>query len=155
MEKFRIIFNKRAFLAERVFWLTVIVLGVAFTGLHFSSRSWILYLWYHFWCKMNNANNSQQHNKMLHKILQLSNHFEEWIWGPGSMGHESSVETTVFEVRLSRWKPTNDPLQDNSPTKGFPKLTICLNSQHSGIIHKDNENQYIGRPIFQWIFKSP
>ena len=135
MEKFRIIFNKRAFLAERVFWLTVIVLGVAFTGLHFSSRFWIKFLPYHFWRIMKNANYSKQHHKMFYKIFQLSDHFEEWIWGPGSMVHESTTPWGRL-VRWSRWKPTNDPLQDNSPTKGFPKLTICLNSQHSGIIHK-------------------
>ena len=26
---------------------------------------------------------------------------------------------------------THDPLNTYGPTKGFPKLTICLNSQHS------------------------
>ena len=135
MEKFRIIFNKRAFLAERVFWLTVIVLGVAFTGLHFSSHYWNFYLRCHFWCKMKNANNSKQHNKMFYKIFQLSNHFEKWIWGPGAMFDASTVKTGP----LIPFKPTNDPLQDNSPTKGFPKLTICLNSQHSGIIQRRSE----------------
>ena len=81
-----------------------------------------------------NASYSKQHNKMFHKIFQLSDHFEEWIWGPGPRVHESAW--LKRQVHWSRLKPTNDPLQDNSPTKGFPKLTICLNSQHSGIIHK-------------------
>ena len=47
--------------------------------------------------------------------------------------------STVETGSLIPFKPTNDPLQDNSPTKGFPKLTICLNSQHSGIIQRRSE----------------
>ena len=34
-------------------------------------------------------------------------------------------------INKYEYKPATDPLNQYGPTKGFPKLTICLNSQHS------------------------
>ena len=71
----------RATIGERIFWASVIVLGVAFTTRNIS-RCFMKYYDY-----------------------PIINKYE--------------------------YKPATDPLNQYGPTKGFPKLTICLNSQHS------------------------